>query len=80
MISVFTDPRPGPGIHYAGTCRMASARGEGVVDASLRSFDHPNLYLCDGSVLPEISEKNLTLTIMALADRLADHLVAVRAA
>ncbi len=78
MISVFTDPRPGPGIHYAGTCRMGTSPGEGVVDASLRSFDHPNLYLCDGSVLPEISEKNLTLTIMALADRLADHLVATR--
>jgi glucose dehydrogenase len=74
MISVFTDPRPGPSIHYAGTCRMASSPGDGVVNEHLQSFDHPNLYLCDGSVLPEISEKNLTLTIMALANRLADHL------
>jgi glucose dehydrogenase len=78
MISVFTDPRPGPGMHYAGTCRMASSPGEGVVSECLRSFDHPNLYLCDGSVLPEISEKNLTLTIMALADRLAHHLATAR--
>jgi glucose dehydrogenase len=45
-----------------------------VVNEHLQSFDHPNLYLCDGSVVPEIPEKNLTLTIMALADRLADHL------
>jgi choline dehydrogenase-like flavoprotein len=74
MISVFTDPRPGPSIHYAGTCRMASSHEGGVVNQHLQSFDHPNLYLCDGSVMPEISEKNMTLTIMALADRLADHL------
>ncbi len=77
-ISVFTDPRPGAGIHYAGTCRMASSRDAGVVDDCLRAFDHANLYLCDGSVVPEISEKNLTLTIMALAHRLADHLAATR--
>jgi len=79
VISVFTDPRPGPSIHYAGTCRMAASPAAGVVNERLRSFDHANLYLCDGSVVPEISEKNMTLTIMALADRLADHL-ATRAA
>ncbi|HSB73442.1 MAG TPA: GMC family oxidoreductase [Candidatus Methylomirabilis sp.] len=76
MISVFTDPRPGPSIHYAGTCRMASFHEGGVVNEHLQCFDHPNLYLCDGSVIPEISEKNLTLTIMALADRLASILAA----
>ena len=32
------------------------------------------LFICDGSVMPEVAEKNLTLTIMALADRLASHL------
>ena len=80
VVSVITDPRPGPAIHYAGTCRMASAPGEGVVNEQLQSFDHGNLYLCDGSVLPEISEKNMTLTIMALADRLAAHLARARAA
>ena len=53
---------------------MSAAVSDGVVDPNLRTFDHPNLYLCDGSVIPEISEKNLTLTIMALANRLAEHL------
>ena len=74
VITTFAEPIPGRSIHYAGTCRMAAHPAEGVVDANLRAFDHPNLYLCDGSVIPEISEKNLTLTIMALADRLAKHL------
>lgn len=74
VITTFTEDTPGRSIHYAGTCRMAPNASAGVVDANLRSFDHPNLYLCDGSVLPEISEKNLTLTIMALAERLAGEL------
>jgi glucose dehydrogenase len=76
VITTFLDPQPGRSIHYAGTCRMAAERTEGVVDRDLRTFDHPNLFLCDGSVFPELSEKNLTLTIMALAHRLAEHLAA----
>jgi choline dehydrogenase-like flavoprotein len=76
VVTTFTEEAPGRSIHYAGTCRMAHGPKEGVVDVNLRTFDHPNLYVCDGSVLPEISEKNLTLTIMALADRLAGHLQA----
>jgi glucose dehydrogenase len=76
IVTVYPDARPGGAIHYAGTCRMADRDSDGVVDKNLQTFDHPNLYICDGSVLPEISEKNLTLTIMALANRLARHLTA----
>jgi len=64
----------GLGIHYAGTARMAGSMGKGVVGADLRCFDHPNLYICDGSVIPRLPEKHLTLTIMALARRLGRHL------
>ena len=46
-----------------------------LVDANLQSFDHENLYICDGSVIPMLPDKHLTLTIMALADRLAEHLI-----
>ena len=74
-VSTFVDDVPGNSIHYAGTCRMAAVPTDGVVDRNLRTFDHENLYVCDGSVMTEISEKNLTLTIMALADRLASWLV-----
>lgn len=76
IVTEFADARPGRSIHYAGTCRMAEAAAAGVVDADLQAFDHPGLYICDGSVFPAISEKNLSLTIMALADRLAEHLIA----
>jgi choline dehydrogenase-like flavoprotein len=53
---------------------MAASAHDGVVDGGCRTFDHPNLYLCDGGVMPDLSEKNPTLTIMALADRLAARL------
>ena len=60
--------------HLVGGCRMASDERSGVVDANLRSFAVPNLYITDGSVLPTQGSANPALTIMALAARCADHL------
>ncbi|WP_332696229.1 GMC family oxidoreductase [Bosea sp. (in: a-proteobacteria)] len=65
----------GTGIHYAGTTAIAQDPRHGVVDADLKSHDFDNLYICDGGVIPELPDKHLTLTIMALADRLAGHLI-----
>ncbi|WED42182.1 GMC oxidoreductase [Legionella cardiaca] len=65
----------GTGIHYAGTCRMGLNENLAIVDANLKTFEHNNLYLCDGGVIPHLPDKHLTLTIMALADRLASHLI-----
>ena len=53
---------------------MAPDQRAGVVDRDLRSFAVPNLYICDGSVLPTQGSANPALTIMALAARCADHL------
>jgi glucose dehydrogenase len=66
---------PGTSIHYAGTCRMAANPEGGVVDKDLKYFKSRKLYVCDGSVIPVLSEKHPTLTIMALAHRLAEHLI-----
>ena len=66
---------PGSSIHYVGTCRMAADPKDGVVDKNLKYFKSKNLYVCDGSVIPVLSEKHPTLTIMALAHRLAEHLI-----
>ncbi len=60
--------------HLVGGCRMGATPADGVVDASLRSFAVPNLYVTDGSVLPTQGSANPALTIMALAARCADHL------
>jgi choline dehydrogenase-like flavoprotein len=47
-----------------------------VVDADCRSFAVPNLYITDGSVLPTQGSANPALTIMAVAARAADRLIA----
>ena len=60
--------------HQLGGCRMGSDPRTSVVDAYCRTHDVPNLYVVDGSVFPSSSEKNPTLTIMALAARTADHI------
>jgi choline dehydrogenase-like flavoprotein len=60
--------------HLIGGARMADDERSGVVDANLRTFAVPNLYITDGSVLPTQGSANPALTIMALAARAGDHL------
>lgn len=70
--------KPGPkpdlrACHHAGTTRMGSGPGDGVVDANGRVLDCQNLYLAGSSVFPTAGYANPTLTAVALAHRLADH-------
>jgi choline dehydrogenase-like flavoprotein len=60
--------------HLIGGCRMAENERAGVVDANLRTFAVPNLFVIDGSVCPTQGSANPALTIMALAARAADYL------
>jgi choline dehydrogenase-like flavoprotein len=60
--------------HHAGTTRMHLDPREGVVDADGRVHGTRNLYVAGGSVFPSAGFANPTLTIVALALRLADHL------
>ena len=62
------------GGHHMGTTRMAATPADGVVDADCRVFGIENLYLAGSSVFTTGSRANPTLTIVALAERLADHL------
>jgi len=61
--------------HELGGCRMGLNPRTSVVNAFCQSHDVPNLFVVDGSVFPSASEKNPTLTIMALAARTADHML-----
>ena len=62
--------------HLVGACRMGSDPRKSVVDKFGRSHDIPNLFVCDGSILPTQGSANPGLTIQALAARTADYLVA----
>jgi choline dehydrogenase-like flavoprotein len=60
--------------HLVGGCRMGSSAEESVIDADHRVWGVPNLFVCDGSVMPTQGSANPALTIMALASRLAERL------
>jgi choline dehydrogenase-like flavoprotein len=62
--------------HLVGGARMAADARHGVVDGDCRSFAVPNLCITDGSVLPTQGSANPALTIMAIAARAADRLIA----
>jgi choline dehydrogenase-like flavoprotein len=64
------------GTHQIGLTRMGIDRRDGVVDGDLRAFDSDNLYVASTAVLPTSSQANPTLTSVALAIRLADHIAA----
>jgi choline dehydrogenase-like flavoprotein len=60
--------------HHIGTTRMAATAERGVVDPDCRVHGIENLYVAGSSVFPTSGCSNPTLTILALALRLADHL------
>jgi choline dehydrogenase-like flavoprotein len=64
--------------HLVGGCRMGTDREQSVIDADHRVWGVPNLFVCDGSVMPTQGSANPALTIMALASRLAERLAAKR--
>lgn len=66
--------RTSPGAHHMGTTRMSTDPARGVVDANGRAHEVDNLYLTGASVFPTGGDSNPTLTVVAMAHRLADHL------
>ncbi len=63
--------------HHMGTTRMADDPRHGVVDRDCRVHGVSGVYVCGSSVFPTSGSANPTLTIVALAMRLADHLKTV---
>jgi len=60
--------------HNMGTTRMHQNPSLGVVDENCRVHGVANLYVAGSSVFPTSGAANPTLTIVALALRLADHI------
>lgn len=64
----------GWGHHHMGTTAMSKDITGGVVGVDLRIHGSTNAYALGSSVFPSGGHANPTLTIMALAHRLAEHL------
>jgi len=64
----------GLGYHPSGATAMASNPDNGVCDQNLKVFGLENLYVVSNSVFPHMGANPPTLTIAALALRLASHL------
>lgn len=62
------------GGHHLGTARMGSDPRTSVVDAQCRVHGVENLFIASAATFPTSSQANPTLTIVALALRLAKHL------
>jgi choline dehydrogenase-like flavoprotein len=60
--------------HVQGTCRMGGDPARSVVDRNGESHDVKRLFVGDASLIPRTLSVNPSLTIMALATRLGEHL------
>lgn len=61
--------------HQCGTCRFGEDPKRSVLDVNCRAHDLDNLYVVDGAFFPSSSAVNPSLTIMANALRVGDHLL-----
>ncbi|MEA2469311.1 MAG: hypothetical protein QOE38_309, partial [Thermoleophilaceae bacterium] len=61
--------------HPLGTARADARPAHGVVDGDLKLHGADGVYVADGSVVPSSIGVNPQITIMALATRLAYHLL-----
>lgn len=57
--------------HPLGGCNMGDSPDNGVVDHRGQVFRYPNLFVADGSIVPEALGVNPSRTIGALAERIA---------
>jgi cholesterol oxidase len=61
--------------HPLGGCPMGRDKHSGVVDSYGEVFGHPGLYVLDGSVMPGPVGPNPSMTIAAVSDRAAEHII-----
>jgi choline dehydrogenase-like flavoprotein len=61
--------------HQNGTCRFGEDPKKSVLDLNCRTHDLDNLYVVDGAFFPSCGAVNPSLTIIANAIRVADHLI-----
>jgi choline dehydrogenase-like flavoprotein len=60
--------------HQAGTARFGTDPAVSVLDVHCKAHDLDNLYVADSSFMPSVGAVNPTLTIIANALRVGDHI------
>jgi choline dehydrogenase-like flavoprotein len=60
--------------HHMGGARMSATQAEGVVDPIGRVWGLENLYVCSAAIYPSSSFSNPTLTLLALGERMVEHI------
>ncbi len=65
---------PGSAIHEHSTCRVGADPKQSALSAFNRMHEVENLFVVDGSAFTNASEKNPTLTILALSWRASDYI------
>lgn len=65
-------------VHLFSTVRMGNDRSLTGTDSHGRVWDHANLYVNDGSLLPDASGVNPQAAIMAIATRNTEHFLATQ--
>ena len=68
---------PGAANHEVGTARMGHAPTTSVLDAHNRCWDAKNVFVVDGACFVSQGTQNPTLTMMAIALRASEHIVAL---
>jgi cholesterol oxidase len=59
-------------VHPMGGCAIGNTKADGVVNHKGEVYGHPGLYIADGSLYPKAPGIAPSMTIAALAERLAD--------
>ena len=72
---IVRESQSGISTHQLGSCRMGKDPAASVTDSNGRVHSVPNLYLADGSLLVNSGGSNPSLTIQALAYRVASKIV-----
>jgi len=62
--------------HQMGTCKMGVDKKKSVVRPTGETWGCTNLFVCDTSVFPTSSGVNPMVTVLGIADGIADHVLA----
>ena len=67
--------RPGHSLHESGVCRLGNDPKTSVTNKWAQTHDVPNLYICDASIFPTLTDKTTTMPIVAFTMRTCDHML-----